>query len=203
MYNYLKTKIMIQNFHSISDFTKNVSRGTFGISLITLTEPKMRKTNNPYFGRIHKATYMTNVALGYDYENSVNNRLDKKGIESNFQAEKPKGKSWDEYPYILQADKDTSIKYLRCTMRQNTKAKSVFILDGKIVTDASVEAEIKTFIQTSSTSKKQAEIGLYDTEQVIVRDYKLDGVIYLGQGEKSFNRVLGFADIAKLRDFFK
>lgn len=194
---------MVQNFNSVSEFTKNVSRGTFGISLITLTEPKMRKTNNPFYGRVHKASYMTNVALGYDYENSVNNRLDKKGLEADFQAEKPKGKSWCEYPYILQADKDASIKYLRCTMRANTKAKSVFILDGKIVTDAAIEAQIKGFIQTSSTSKKQAESGLDDAEQVVVRDYKLDGVIYLGQGEKSFNRVLGFADIAILRDFFK
>lgn len=192
-----------KNFNSVIEFVKNVSRGTFGISLITLTEPKMRKTNNPYFGRVHKATYLTNVALGYNYENSVNNRLDRKGLETDFQAEKPKGKSWDEYPYILKSDKDASIKYLRCTMRQNTKAKSVYILDGKIVTDASVEAEIKGFIPTSSTSKKQAESGLDDAEQVVVRDYKLDGVIYLGQGEKSFNRVLGFADLPKLRDFFK
>lgn len=194
---------MVQNFNSVSEFTKNVSRGTFGISLITVTVPKMRKTNNPYFGRVHKASYMTNVALGYDYENSVNNRLDRKGIEADFQAEKPKGKSWCEYPYILQADKDASIKYLRCTIRPNTKAKSVFILDGKIVTDDAIEAQIKSFIQTSSTSKKQSESGLDDAEQVIVRDYKLDGVIYLGQGDKSFNRVIGFADIAKLKDFFK
>lgn len=193
---------MAQNFNSVSEFTKNVSRGTFGISLITLTEPKMRKTNNPYFGRVHKASYMTNVALGYDYENSVNNRLDKKGLDADFQAEKPKGKSWAEYPYILQADKDASVKYLRCTMRANTKAKSIYILDGKVVTDDNTLLEIKSFIQKSSTSKKQTEIGLEDNEQVIVRDYKLDGIIYLGQGNKSFNRV-GFVSLSKLKEFFK
>ena len=58
---------MKQNFNSVSEFTQNVSRGTFGISLITLTEPKMNKRGNPFYGRVHKATYMTNVALGYDY----------------------------------------------------------------------------------------------------------------------------------------
>lgn len=193
---------MAQNFNSVSEFTKNVSRGTFGISLITLTEPKMRKTNNPFYGRVHKASYLTNVALGYDYENSVNNRLDKKGLESDFQAEKPKGKSWAEYPYILQADKDASVKYLRCTMRANTKAKSIYILDGKVVTDDNTLLEIKSFIQKSSTSKKQTESGLEDNEQVIVRDYKLDGIIYLGQGNKSFNRV-GFVSLSKLKEFFK
>ena len=191
------------HFNSISEFINSVSRGTFGITLITITEPKMRKTNNPYFGRVHKASHLTNVALGYDYENTVNNRLSKNGLDASFEAEKPKGKSWAEYPYILQADKDASVKYLRCTMRKNTKAKTVFILDGKIVTDTSVEAQIKAFIQTSNASKKQAESGLDDAEQVVVRDYKLDGVIYLGQGEKSFNRAIGFADLKMLKKHFE
>lgn len=194
---------MAQNFKSVSEFTQNVSRGTFGISLITLTEPKMNKRGNPFYGRVHKATYMTNVALGYDYENTANQRLERKGLEADFKAAKPNGKSWCEYPYILQADKDASVKYLRCTMRSNTKAKSIFILDGQLVTDASVEAEIKSFIPKPSISQKQAESGLEEKEQVVVRDYKLEGIIYLGQGEKSFNRVIGFADIAKLKDFFK
>lgn len=193
----------MKNFNSVSEFVKNVSRGTFGISLITITVPKMRKTNNPYFGRVHKASYMTNVALGYDYQSVVNKHLEKKGLDGDFQAEKPKGKSWFEYPYILESDKDNSVKYLRCTMRNNTKAKSVFILDGNIIENDSLLAEIKSFIQTSSTSKKQEESGLNDDEQVIVRDYKLDGIICLAQGEKVFNRVIGFADANKLREFFK
>lgn len=193
----------MKNFNSVSEFTKNVSRGTFGIGLITLTVPKMRKTNNPYFNRVHKATYMQNVALGYDYENVVNNRLEKNGVDGDFKAEKPKGKSWFEYPYILEADKDNSVKYLRCTMRKNTKSKSVFILDGKIVTDEKVLTEIKAFIPAPSASKKQEENGLNDDEQVIVRDYKLDGVISLFQGEKVFNRMIGFADTSELVKFFK
>ena len=194
---------MAQNFNSVSEFVNSVSRGTFGVTLITITEPKMRKTNNPYFGRVHKASYLINVALGYDYENTVNNRLSKKGLDASFEAEKPKGKSWCEYPYLLQADKDASVKYLRCTMRKNTKARTVFILDGKIVTDDAIEAQIKTFIQTSNASKKQAESGLDDAEQVIVRDFKLEGIIYLGQGEKSFNRAIGFADLKMLKKHFE
>ena len=195
---------MATNFNSVSEFTKSVSRGTFGITLIKITEPKMNKKGNPYFGRVHKATYMANVALGYDYENSVNNRLDKKGLDASFEAEKPKGKSWLEYPYILQADKDATQHYLRCTMRRNTTTKTVLLLDGKIVTDDSIEKEIKSFFPKVTTSQKQAESGLNDSkEQVIVRDYKLQGIIYLGQGDKVFNRLSALADIQKLKTFFE
>lgn len=192
----------MKTFNNVSEFTKNVSRGTFGINMVTITVPKMNKRNNPYFDRVHKATYMQNVALGYDYESVVNKHLEKGGNEATFQAEKPKGKSWCEYPYILVSDKDADTKYLRCTMRKNTKAKSVFILDGKIVTDEKIITEIKSFIPTPSTSKKQEESGLSDEEQVVVRDYKLDSVISIWQGEKVFNRVIGFADTKELKNFF-
>lgn len=189
-------------FNSVSEFTNNVSRGTFGITLIAVTEPKMNKRGNPFYGRVKKATYMSNVALGYDYENVVNARLERKGEEGTFQAEKPKGKSWDVYPFILQSDKDESIKYLRCTMRPNTATKTLFILDGEIVTDADTIIAIKDWLPKSAPSVKQTESGLSDEEQVIVRDYKLDGILCLTQGEKVFNRI-GLIDAISLRKVFE
>jgi hypothetical protein len=193
---------MANKFNSVVEFCNNVSRGTFGISMITLTEPKMRKTNNPYFGRVHKASYMTNVALGYDYENVINAKLERKGLANDFVAEKPKGKTWDNYPFILQSDKDNSIKYLRCTIRPNTISKSVYLLDGVIVKDDTILTNIKNFISASSFSPKQANSGLEEKEQVIVRDYKVEGVIALSQGEKEFSR-LGNINVPMLRQYFK
>ena len=189
-------------FNSVSEFVQNVSRGTFGITLIAVTEPKMNKRGNPFYGRVKKATYMSNVALGYDYENVVNARLERKGEEGTFQAEKPKGKSWDVYPFILQSDKDESIKYLRCTMRPNTATKTLFILDGEIVTDADTILAIKGWLPKSAPSVKQTESGLSDEEQVIVRDYKLDGILCLTLGEKVFNRI-GLIDAISLRKVFE
>lgn len=189
-------------FNSVSEFVQNVSRGTFGITLIAVTEPKMNKRGNPFYGRVKKATYMSNVALGYDYENVVNARLERKGEEGTFQAEKPKGKSWDVYPFILQSDKDESIKYLRCTMRPNTATKTLFILDGEIVTDTDTILAIKDWMPKSAPSVKQTESGLSEEEQVIVRDYKLDGILCLTQGEKVFNRI-GLIDAISLRKVFE
>ena len=189
-------------FNSISEFTNNVSRGTFGITLIAVTEPKMNKRGNPFYGRVKKATYMSNVALGDDYENTINARLERKGEEGNYQAEKPKGKSWLEYPYILQSDKDENVKYLRCTIRPNTATKTLFILDGEIVTDADTIIAIKDWMPKSAPCAKQTESGLSDEEQVIVRDYKLDGILCLTQGEKVFNRI-GLIDAISLRKVFE
>ena len=189
-------------FNSVSEFVQNVSRGTFGITLIAVTEPKMNKRGNPFYGRVKKATYMSNVALGYDYENVVNARLERKGEEGTFQAEKPNGKSWDVYPFILQSDKDESIKYLRCTMRPNTATKTIYILDGEIVKDAETILAIKDWLPKSAPSVKQTESGLSDDEQVIVRDYKLDGILCLTQGEKVFNRI-GLIDAISLRKVFE
>ena len=192
----------MKTFNSVNDFCVNVPRGTFGISMITLTEPKMNKKNNPYFGRVHKASYMTNVALGYDYENVVNARLGRKGLDSDFVAEKPKGKSWDNYPFILQSDKDSNVKYLRCTMRPNTISKSVYLLDGQIVKDDNIVAEIKSWVPSKGISVKQAESGLEENEQVVVRDFKLEGVIAMSQGEKEYKRI-SILDINVLKEYFK
>jgi hypothetical protein len=192
----------MKTFKSVSEFCGNISKGTFGISVIALTEPKMNKRNNPYYGRVHKATYMSNVALGYDYENVVNARLERKGLDSDFVAEKPKGKNWDIYPFILQSDEDSNVKYLRCTMRPNTASKTKYILDGQLVTDENVLAEIMSWVTKSSYSAKQAESGLENEEQVVVRDFKLEGIIAMSQGEKVYNRVGGLVNVEQLRKCF-
>lgn len=162
-----------------------IQNGTFGVVINTETEPRMRKTNNPYFGRVRKVTRMTNVAIGYGYENSVNARLEREGKDADFQAEKPNGKHWICYPNILASDKDESQLYLRTTMRKNTIPKSVYTLDGQVVTDPTTLAEIKSFIYSSAKPTNQ---GLNEGDEVIVRDYKLENVISITQGAKEWHK---------------
>lgn len=59
-------------------------------SIITVTEPKMRKKDNPYFGRIKKIA-KRNVQLVVDYDNSVGNQREREGKEREDWA---KGTSW-------------------------------------------------------------------------------------------------------------
>ena len=181
------------------NFLGSINKGTFGTTLIVVTEPKMNKRNNPYFGRVHKATCLTNVAIGYSYENTVNNRLAREGADAEFQSQKPNGRSWVEgmENILLVSDKDAEQMYLRTTMLRNTNSKSVYLIDGRKATEEEVEI-IKTFLVKSSKPSNQ---GL--SESVIVRDYKLEGVLALTQGAKEYNVLSSIFDIATMRGFFK
>lgn len=182
-------------FNSISDFANKISKGTFGIVLFTSTIPTMRKTNNPYFGRVVKLSYRTNVALGWGYETTINGRLENNGLEGNFIAEKPKGKTWIDYPFILASDKDNSVKYLRTYTRKNTITKSMFALDGVIVTDDNIIAEIMSFIPSKSTSKKQGAYGLEEEDKVNLCDYTTDNILYIAQGSDYYAKSEDFGEL--------
>ena len=169
---------------SVEDFVANIKKGTFGVTMITKTEPKMNKRNNPFFGRVQKITYLSNVGLGLSYQNTINNRLERLELENNYQAEKPKGKHFIN-DFILASDKDETIHYLRTTMYKNTKSETIYLLDGQIV-DGDILKEIKVFIPKATTCQKQQNAGLEEQDQVIVRDFKVENIIHLAQGEKVY-----------------
>lgn len=175
---------------SIVDFVSGLKKGVFGITLVAHTEPKMNKTNNPYFGRVTKVTRLTNVAIGYSYENTINNRLERAGVENtDFKSEAPKGRHWVEgYENILlQSNKDSEQYYIRTTMRKNTKASVEYLVDNRPATEEEINA-FKEFFPKSSTSTKQTEAGLQDSEQVVVRDYKLESIQSLTLGNLNYLR---------------
>lgn len=59
--------------------------GNVIITIRAKTVPEMRKTNNPYFGRVHKIS-LANGTIGADYEKAVNRKLEKQGEEPDFVA---------------------------------------------------------------------------------------------------------------------
>ena len=168
--------------NTIKDFVNNINKGTFGIQMVSVTEPKMNKRNNPYYGRVQKITYMLNVMLGYNYENVVNNQLAREGKVANFVADAPKGREWDMFPYILKSTSDSEQMYLRTTMGKVTKVKSIYIIDGKIASDNEVIA-IKSFMPKSNGNTNQGT----DVE-IVVRDFKLENIVLLKQGNKEYNK---------------
>lgn len=175
---------------SIVDFLNGLKKGVFGITLVAQTEPKMNKRGNQYFGRVTKVTRLTNVAIGYSYENTINNRLERAGIEGiDFQTEAPKGRHWVEgYENILlQSNKNSEQYYLRTTMRANTKAVVEYLVDNRPATEQEIN-EFKVFFPKQSSSLKQAEAGLEDSEQVVVRDYKLESIQSLTLGNMNYLR---------------
>lgn len=173
---------MVANINSVVNFLNGMVRNTFGVVVTTSTEPRMNKTGNPYFGRVRKVSVITNVALGRDYQNAVNARLEREGLAADFKAEKPNGKHhFGEGGYLLQSDKDETKFYLRLTENKNTTRKVVWLLDGREATDDEVAA-IKAFIPLYGGSAKQAAFGL--NEEVKVTDVLLENVTEIRQGNK-------------------
>lgn len=135
------------------DFILGLKKGLFGNKVVTLTEPRMNKRNNPFLANgdvVTKITYYNNIGLGISYENSTNNKLAKMGEEANFEAEKPKGMTWENYPFILRSDKNPQQKYLRLQFYANTSCKSLFLVNGKLATPQQVET-IKAFLPKSNS----------------------------------------------------
>lgn len=194
----------MKNLKNVSEFVKGINKGTFGITLIAMTDPSgMRKTNNPYVGRVKKISYTANVALGYDYENYLEARAKKLGLNmADFKAEKPKGKTWFDHPYLLVSDKDATKHYLRCYYRPNTITKVIWLVDGRLATASEIEV-IKSFIPEKKVSAKQESFGFTKESEVIVRDYSFDSVVALYQGEKVYNRLDGLFTIEQMKEMFK
>lgn len=175
---------MVAKLTEVVNFLNGMVRNTFGVVVTTNTEPRMNKTNNPYFGRVRKVSVITNVALGRDYENAVNARLGREGLETDFKAAKPNGKHhYGEGGYLLQSDKDAEKFYLRLTENKNTTRKVVWLLDGREATAEEVAA-IKVFVPICGGSAKQAAHGLDADNEVKLTDVLLENVTEIRQGNK-------------------
>lgn len=174
------------NIESVYKLIKTIST-KFGSAMVVKTEPKFRGGKScPFVGRVTKMTLITNCRFG-SYVNSVNATLEKKGIETEYKAAPRKGMHFVEgmYPYILQSDKDSEQYYITMNYRPSDKTtfEHVFVLDGKVVTDETIRAEIEGWIYVAPKKEniKQAEAGLESEEQTKVVTYKVQNVINIGK----------------------
>ena len=156
-----------------------ISNGTF-VGVHSLTEPKMRKTNNPFNGhKVQKMTIQT-MQYGYSYENAVNNRI---GSEETFVAEPLK---WGEWLIPNKVITHKGKLYARFYKVDNdTKPNVMYLVDGIIATEEEEEV-IKSFLVAPSTSNRQAEVGL-TTHQVKPRDFAFDSIIGLAINGEMYN----------------
>ncbi len=128
------------------------------------------KANNPLFGRLTAISVGTNLQLGIDYGNSVNNRLKKAGIDEKFEPEPLPWGHWFEYtnekgetiscfPRLIE-HKDNM--YLRLYKAKNTNIRTTYYLDGNRVSYNDIKAYLK---DDDHKSGKQTAMGLSEEEQ--------------------------------------
>lgn len=169
--------------NNIIEQVSKMNKGIFGVEILTETEPAMRKTNNPFVGRVKKITHYVNAILGVEYQNVVNNRLTRNGNEANYKSEAPKGKK--HYNAFFYQSLDGETFYLKIGMYKNTTCHSILFLDGQPATPTQIE-QIKPFLQTKSNNvQKQQEAGLNDTEQYHIVAPKTSNVLKITCGTKT------------------
>lgn len=139
------------------------------VDIETATEPKMNKTNNPYYGRVKKHTAYLNVDFGKNYTDEVNRRRAEEGKSTDFQAQKSLYESVNEY-FVKRGEQI----YLRFMFSKDTETKSIYTIDGRPATDAEVE-QIKVFMPNKGKHTNQ---GL--ERQVDIRNVKIENIVSLG-----------------------
>jgi len=138
--------------------------GSQFVSFVTETVPTMRKTNNPYYGRVTKRATI-NGLINFNYENSVNNQRLREEKVADFKA---LARTWGAHVG------DTPLINKDGTLYVNVKVQSVkdvvYLLDGKPVSGNLVEA-IKDFCPSKGGTRQDVD------KEVVVRTYKLDSIV--------------------------
>ena len=127
------------NSNSILAVLNTIKHGTF-VGVHSLTEPKMRKTNNPFNGHLVQKMTIQTLQFGYSYENAVNNRIE--GSGETFVAEPLK---WGEWLIPNKVITHKGKLYARFYKVDNSTEPNVtYLIDGVIATDEQEEI-IKSF----------------------------------------------------------
>ena len=175
----------MENYYdNIINQVSATKKATFGVEIITETIPAMRKTNNPFVGRVTKVTHYIDGVLGVDYQNTVNRHLAKNGLEANYQSEAPKGKKHFN-AFFYQSLNDEDVFYLKIGIYPNTITTSTYFVDGHEATQSELEA-LKPFLQTKSNNvQKQADAGLTIENQYHIVAPKASNVVRIWKGKQT------------------
>lgn len=166
------------------------AKGLFSFVAVTTKEAlkKSRLTKQPTPSHLANITVVRvcTVSLGYDYEELVNNRLEKEGSEAEFIA----GSSYC-YPVsknrLIFKHKDRDSYYLRVYPNIAKSFKSIvryYDADGIEILADEFKLLEKEYFAIRGHNENQ---GLEDP--VLVNNYKLDNVKYLKRGDMFINNI--------------
>lgn len=159
--------------NSLQSLLENVMPSATICTITTLTSVSMNKKGNPFKDTPILKYAVRNCQFGYNYENAVNNHIERAGGEREF---KSKSLPWGEW---IVPNKTISFKgkvYGRFYVLPNAVVKSTYIIDGRVATKEE-EAIIKSFEKGRVSSARQEEKGLAEREQVNTYSPKLENIL--------------------------
>lgn len=151
----------------------SVEKPTF-TNIVSVTKPKMNKTNNPYFDRVIK-TSKGNYFIGGTYEEMVKIRMEKEGIEGTFESKECT--VGNHVTKCVQFNEKLNKHYLQYFIFNTSNIKSTYEVDG-----VEVDKElIKPYLTKKSTTSRQPQENKHIPQSFMLSSIKqisLDGKIY-------------------------
>lgn len=144
------------------------SNKTTIVTFAAKTIPPMRKTKNPYLGRVYKIARVNGIIGIWSYTNSVNLQRSREDKESNFEAiTRTWGARIPRTPFVAHKEK----LYLETKVQ---KSSSVLYLDGKIATKKQL-THINKFLQKKEGESRRQQVD----KEIVLRDYDLNNITHL------------------------
>lgn len=137
----------------------NSIKGASMVSIDIVSEPRMRKTDNPYLGATKSVTL--SGVINFNYENSVNNQLERENKERDFESQ---SRSWGTHEGNLITHKG---EYYLSIKVQNS-SQPVYIYEGHQLEKAAVEP----FLYESRKPHTQENVE----KEIVVRDVKISNI---------------------------
>lgn len=148
----------------ILEILKNVNKPTF-VNIVSETKVRMNKTGNPYFDKVFK-TSKGNYFIGGSYEDMVNNRMEKEGMERTFVSEECK--VGDHVSKCVQYNEKLNRYYLQYFTFDTSNIKSEYTFEGNpIDRNVFVSFEVK-----KSQTSRQPQVNKHDPKSFMIDSLK-------------------------------
>lgn len=151
------------------------NKGANIVTVVTKTEPKMRKTGNPFVGKVFKVSRV-NGMIGWNYANSVNNQREREGNTDTFVAEPRKwGQRIDGTPLV----EHKGTFYVELKVEKSLDSKYIDLAGKEL--DSDTLAEVKTFIPQRQRAATQQTV-----KEIILRDYKVASIVSITMNKQAY-----------------
>ena len=140
-------------------------KGAKMVTIVTETEPKMRKTNNPYAENITKRV-MQNVVINFDYKKRVNRQLLKEGKQETFT---PKPRKWGERIAGTCMIFHNNQVYVEIAPNGRPQSVEYFTIDNHTPV---AKSELIQFLQEPNSNAEHQGVE----KEIILRDIKVSNI---------------------------
>lgn len=166
------TKAITSN--ELVEILNQVQKGTFA-NILTETNVRMNKKNNAYFGLITKIAKQ-NVLLGSNYENRVNNNLDKEQKESNFISQS--SKVGNHISTCILFNENTQLYYLQAEYFGEVKPQIEYYYNGNII-EKEKFAEFLPQKNSPSQNGLDNKVNIFSPKIENIKEISLNKIKYI------------------------